>query len=196
MASILELASDIVSSHASTTPMSSEDLLTEIQKVHAALKALEVGTAVEVPTEEVKSAITVKQAFKKEEVICMICGKGKMKTLTRHLSTVHAMKPGQYKQQFGIPSKQPLTAKSFSDARRKVAEERGLADNLAKARKVRMANINAKKAPVPAIRPKSEVPVVREKPPVPAKIQKSEAASAKPVKSDKAKAAKATKIPF
>jgi predicted transcriptional regulator len=75
----------------------------------------------------------------------MICGKGGLKTLTRHLNMVHDMKPGAYRKQFNIPSKQSLTAKSFSDARKKMAEERGLADNLAKAREVRAAKLKAKK---------------------------------------------------
>ena len=56
------------------------------------------------------------------------------------------MKPGEYKKQFGIPSKQPLAAKSFSESRRKMAMDRGLVDVLAKARETRAANIKAKKA--------------------------------------------------
>jgi predicted transcriptional regulator len=85
-----------------------------------------------------------------------LCGKGKMKTLTRHLNMVHNMKPGQYRKQYGIPSKQSLTAKSFSEAIRKMAEERGLGDVLVKAREVRMAKINAKKAtPAKSAKPKA-----------------------------------------
>ncbi len=146
MATITEMAAEIVSSHAATSPMTTEELLQELQKVHAALKALESG---EVPassaTEETIPALTVKEAFKKNEVICMVCGKGGFKTLARHLKQAHNLKPGQYKKQFGIPGKQSLAAKSFSDARRKSALERGLADNLAKAREVRASNIAAKK---------------------------------------------------
>ena len=138
MATILELTSDIVSSHASTSPMSSDELVLEIQKVHAALKALETGIEVVSVYEKVQPAMTVKEAFKKNEVICMVCGKGKMKTLTRHLNMVHNMKPGEYRKQFGISSKQPLTAKSYSEARKKMAVERGLGDVLAKARETRV----------------------------------------------------------
>ncbi len=76
----------------------------------------------------------------------MVCGKGGMKTLARHLAQVHGMKPGEYKKQFGIPSGQALTAKNFSEARRKMAQDRGLADNLAKAREIRAAKLKAKKA--------------------------------------------------
>ncbi len=147
MATLIELASEIVSAHASTAKLTTEELLAELEKVHAALKALEGGQEVAAPVaEEGKPALTVKEAFKKNEVVCMVCGKGGFKTLTRHLKQAHDLKPGQYKKQFGIPSKQSLAAKSFSDARRKSALERGLADNLAKARAVRAANIAEKKA--------------------------------------------------
>ncbi len=78
------------------------------------MNLLGAGPEVVSPAEEAKSAITVKQAFKKDEVICMVCGKGGMKTLTRHLKQAHDMKPGQYRKQFGIKSTQPLTAKSFT----------------------------------------------------------------------------------
>lgn len=148
MATLLEMAAEIVSSHASTTAMTTEELLLEIQRVHGALKLLESGQdiAVSVAEEEGAPALTVKQAFKKNEVICMVCGKGGFKTLTRHLGTVHNMKPREYRKQFGIPAKQSLAAKSFSEARKKMAEDRGLGDVLAKARETRMANLAAKKA--------------------------------------------------
>jgi predicted transcriptional regulator len=125
--------------------MSTDELLAEIQRVYAALQALEGGKAVE-GAEEAKPALSVKDAFKKNEVICMVCGKGGFKTLTRHLSSAHGMKPGAYKKQFGIPSKQSLSAKSLTEARKKRAIEGGLAANLAKAREVRAANLKAKKA--------------------------------------------------
>ena len=145
MSTLVEIAGQLVAAHAATSNLSTDELLVELSKVHAALKALESGQAVE-GAEEAKPAMTVKEAFKKNEVVCMVCGKGGFKTLARHLSTAHQMKPGAYKKQFGIPSKQALSAKSYSEARRAMAVNRGLADNLAKARQVRMGNIEAKKA--------------------------------------------------
>jgi predicted transcriptional regulator len=146
MATLVELAASIVESHASTSQLSTDELLLEIHKVYNALKALEAGETIAVSAEEAKVAITAKESIKKNEIVCMICGKGGMKTLTRHLNNAHSMKPGEYKKQFGIPSKQPLAAKNFSESRRKMAQDRNLADNLAKAREVRAANIKAKKA--------------------------------------------------
>jgi len=153
MATLVEIAAELVASHAKSTPMTSDELIAEISKVHSALKNLEAGQAVGA-AEDAKPTITLKEAFKKNEVVCLICGKGGFKTLSRHLSTAHGMKPGAYKKQFGIPSKQSLSAKSYSESRRKMAQDRGLADNLAKAREVRMANIEAKKtAPAKAAKP-------------------------------------------
>ncbi len=146
MATLVELTASIVESHASTTGMSTQDLLREIQRVYETLKQLEKGAVEPASVEEKEiTALTVKQAFKQNEVICMICGKSGMKTLTRHLSQAHGMKPGEYRRRFGIPGSQALAAKRFSEERRKMAQERGMGDILAKAREKRMANIRAKK---------------------------------------------------
>lgn len=52
------------------------------------------------PAEGPKPQLTIKQAFKKDEVICMICNK-EFKTLKRHLTMSHQLKPGEYRKQFG-----------------------------------------------------------------------------------------------
>ncbi len=136
---LLELTAEIVASHASTTAMTSEELLQEINKVFSALQQLE-GGVVPTETQEVKApTISLKKAFQANQVICLICGKGGMKTLSRHLSTAHGVKPGEYRKQFNIPRTQSLTAKNFSESRREMATQRNLADNLAKARAVRAA---------------------------------------------------------
>lgn len=154
---LLELTASIVSSHAAMSELSTEELVQEIQKVYTTLQQLEGGAPETAPTEEAKApAISLKKAFQADQVICMICGKGGMKTLTRHLAQVHDMKPREYRKQFNIPSSQALTARKFSEARKKMALERGLANNLAKARAVRAANIQEKKAAAekPAAKPK------------------------------------------
>jgi predicted transcriptional regulator len=154
MATILEMTSALVSSHASATSMTSDELIQDIKKVYAALQALEAVMAVEV-VEGIKPSVSLKDAFKKNEVVCMVCGKGKMKTLTRHLNMTHNMNPGKYRKEFGIPSKQPLTAKSYSESRRKMAVERGLGDVLAKAREIRATKLKGKKAaPAKAVKAK------------------------------------------
>jgi len=135
MASLLEMATEIVLSMATSSTMSREELLAEIASVHKSLAAIEKGeTLPEVPAEEAPApSITRKKAFGKDKIICMLCGK-EMKTLARHLKTAHGMKPGEYRKQFDIPRSQPLAARAYSESRRQMAVDRGLGDNLAKAR--------------------------------------------------------------
>ncbi|HEY5674356.1 MAG TPA: MucR family transcriptional regulator [Malonomonas sp.] len=137
MATIMEMAAEIIAAHASTTPMSKDELITELKEVHSALSALEKGDIV--ASEEVAEetpAISRKKAFGKDKIICMICGKG-FKTLSRHLKTSHEMTASEYRKQFDIPRSQSLASKNYSESRRQMAVDRGLADNLAKARAAR-----------------------------------------------------------
>ena len=144
MATLLEMAVEIVSAHASTTNMTKEELIAEIGSVYQALSALEKGetVAVDASAEAAGPAISKKKAFGKDKVVCMICGKS-MKTLTRHLKTAHDLKPGQYRKQFGIPRSQSLAARNYSESRRQMALDRGLGEKLAKAREARAKNKTA-----------------------------------------------------
>jgi predicted transcriptional regulator len=142
--SLVELTASIVSSHAVGTEMSSEELIQEINNVFAALKKLDTeGVVTEVAKTSAAPAMTLKKAFQNDQVSCLVCGKTGFKTLTRHLKQAHDLKPGQYRKQFNIPSSQSLTAKNYSEARRKSANDNNLAANLEKARAVRAAKNKA-----------------------------------------------------
>ena len=156
MATLVEIAGQVVAAHAANNKLTTEEILLEISKVYAALKSLEAGEQIEGGV-EAKPSLTLKEAFRKQEVFCMVCGRGGFRTLTRHLGTAHQLKPGAYRKQFGIPSGQSLSAKAYSESRRQMALDRGLADNLAKARGIRMANIEARKA-APAKAAKAKAP--------------------------------------
>lgn len=177
MKTLIELVAEIVSSHASSTTMSTEQLVQELQTVHGALKNLEQGmNAVElneaVAGDIKDNTISIRQAFKKDEVVCMVCQKGGFKTLKKHLATAHQLTPGQYRKQFGIKSSQKLAAKSFSDARRKAAEERGMTDILAKAREKRMANLKSSKSAAAKPAAAKAVKTTAPAKPVKAKVKK------------------------
>ena len=157
--SLVELTANIVSSHASGSQMSREELIQEINTVFAALKQLETGVPV-VETEATPAvpAMSLKKAFQNDQISCMVCGKSGFKTLTRHLKQAHDLKPGQYRKQFNIPASQSLTAKNYSEARRKAANENNLAANLEKARAVRAAkNASGTKSVKSAKKPKNAV---------------------------------------
>ena len=183
--SLVELTAGIVSSHAVGTEMSSDELIQEITRVFATLKKLETdGAALETAPAPGAPLLTMKKAFQNDQVGCLVCGKTGFKTLTRHLKQAHDLKPGQYRRQFSIPSSQSLTAKNYSEARRKSANENNLAANLEKARAVRAAkNKTAAKSKPAAVvaKPVKAAPI---KPAKPAKAAKA-AKAAKPVKTVK-----------
>lgn len=188
MSNLTELTAQIIAARAAKKDMSTEELQQEMQVVYSFLKGIEEGNVqptIQAPAEEPKTQLTIKQAFKKDEVICMICNKG-FKTLKRHLTMAHSLKPGEYRKQFGIPSTQSLAAKSYSESRRQMAIDKGLGEGLAKFRETQAAKKVAVtlpkvkapvpavkvKAPVPAVKTKAAVPVVKEKAAAPAKIAK------------------------
>jgi predicted transcriptional regulator len=137
MANLLEMAAEIVASHASTTPMTKEELIAELNDLHQALVAIESGTVLEMVSEDAEAdqspIVSRKKAFGKDKVVCMICGKP-MKTLARHLKTAHGMTASEYRKQYDIPRTQPLAARAYSESRRQMAIDRGLGENLARAR--------------------------------------------------------------
>ncbi|HXE98412.1 MAG TPA: MucR family transcriptional regulator [Dongiaceae bacterium] len=176
MSNLTELTAQIIAARAANREMSTEELQHEMQMVYSFLKNMDDGTVLPVAQESTVSTkpqkINLKQYFKKDEVICIICNKG-FKTLKRHLTVVHDLKPGEYKKQFGIPSRQSLVAKAYSEKWRQAALDRGQGEILAKARAVRAAKNAAvpaakSKTPVPAVKVKAAVPAVKIKTPVPA----------------------------
>ena len=140
---LVEMTAEIVASHASLNAMTQDELLAEIGQVYQKLSALTEGAEV-LPLEDeaveedtaASAAVPLEAAFGADKVFCMVCGKG-MKTLKRHLSTAHGLKPGQYRKQFGIPAGTPLVAKNYSEARKKMAQKLNLAERLVKARAAR-----------------------------------------------------------
>ena len=152
MTTLSELTVQVLTARLAKRDMSLEELQKEMVAISNQLKFIDAGTVndslAEAPTEEAKPQLTIKQAFKKDEVICMICNKG-FKTLKRHLSIAHGLKPGEYRKQFGINSTQTLAAKSYIEFRRKMAVDKGLGAGLVKFRADKKADTEAKNATVP-----------------------------------------------
>ena len=135
---LVELTTEIVSSHASVNEMSREELLEEIQDVFRKLNSLvgvEGESAGDVPP-EIKPAIPLNAAFGAEQVFCMECGKG-FTTLKKHLAVSHNLSPKDYRKKFQIPGKTPLVARNYSESKKRIAQKLGLAEKLAEGRKKR-----------------------------------------------------------
>jgi predicted transcriptional regulator len=141
---LVEMAAEIVGSQASHTKMSAEEMAEAISKVFDALRrakqAEEEGGVVEVaPAAPVK-----RRSVFRNRVICLECGREFKQLTDRHLSQ-HGLNKRSYKDKYGIPRAQKLVAVAVSERRRKLAEERGLGEKLAEARRKRAKSKTPKK---------------------------------------------------
>jgi predicted transcriptional regulator len=143
---LIELTAQIVTAAASNKEMGKDELLATIKAVHAELRALQNPGAVVV--EEAPQEVTIKPmaSIKKNEVVCLICGKGGFKTLARHLKS-HDITASEYKKKFGMKSSVKLVAKAYSEMRKETAKTMNLAGNLEKARAARKLNSAKKQQP-------------------------------------------------
>jgi len=131
---ILNLTAQIVSSHASMSELTPQELVKEIKKVYDTLSSLESEAVLEImtpgkaPEEEAvkKPSISLKDIVTRKHVVCLECGK-KLRTLRTHIRKAHKLMPKEYFKKFGLdPKKYPLVCKEYSEQRRKLAMERGL----------------------------------------------------------------------
>jgi len=142
MSTLAELTAQIISARVSKKDMTLDELQQEMQIVSNMLKGIDAGITTEAVAQEPEISkpekINFKKVFKDKEVICLLCNKG-FTTLKRHLTKMHQITDKDYKKQFGIPAKQKLVAKAYSEERKKAALDRGQGEILVKARAARIA---------------------------------------------------------
>lgn len=123
-AEILQLTSEIVSSHVSNNPVPVTDLPAVIQSVYSTLDNL-AHDAEEEPEEELIPAVSVKKSITPDYIICLEDGK-KLKMLKRHLRTRYDMTPEEYRDRWNLPSDYPMVAPNYAAKRQELAKKNGL----------------------------------------------------------------------
>ncbi|ETW98077.1 MAG: hypothetical protein ETSY1_20260 [Candidatus Entotheonella factor] len=124
---IVEMAKDLVMALIKENLIEPEDMQKELQKTHASLLSLKAREEGNVSNDENSdntgsTPTDWKKSIKKHSVECLICGAVFKQLSARHLST-HDLDPRTYRQQFGIPSTQPLSAKATTAMRRQVVQQ-------------------------------------------------------------------------
>jgi len=143
---LIEIASEIVQSQVSLSPMSAGEIASSLRQVFSTLQDLqksEVGgvdleisqsTGLEsqaTAEEKASRQLTPKNSIQENKVICLECG-AEMKQLTQKHLVSHGMNQKEYKRKYGFSMRTPLAAKSLTKARSKAAKKRGLPENLKK----------------------------------------------------------------
>lgn len=134
--SLVEMASEIVAAQAGHTPMNPEEISDSVRHIFEVLQNLQ-GLEAGLPgSSEVDRLPTLRpqDSIQRNRVICLECNKDYKLLSNRHLA-LHGLTSRDYKIKYGLPLRQPLSAKSLTQARRKIAKEKGLGAKLVAYRK-------------------------------------------------------------
>lgn len=131
--SLYELAAEIVSAQAAVSKLTPEEINELIKTTYDSLKNVKANEE-GAEAEEAAPVMDPKKSIKQNSVTCLECGK-KFKILTKRHLKEHGLTPKEYRKKWGFKARQPLSAKSLSAKRRKVAKEKNLGQRLAEARK-------------------------------------------------------------
>jgi predicted transcriptional regulator len=140
---LIEIASEIVQTQVSLTPLSGADIAASLRQVFSTLQELEKAetagiklaptaeVAGEAPTEE-RPVLSPANSIQNDKIICLECG-AEMKVLTSKHLVSHEMSQKEYRKKYGFTMATPLAAKSLTKARSKAAKKRGLPEKLKQA---------------------------------------------------------------
>jgi predicted transcriptional regulator len=132
----LELATELTVAWLANpnTRAAADDVPAFLARVHQALGRLTSAGEPEeaTPEQQFTPAVSVRKSLASpDHIISMIDGKP-YKTLRRHLAR-HGLTPEQYRERFGLKPDYPMTAESYSQVRRAMAQKIGLGRKAANA---------------------------------------------------------------
>ena len=123
-ADLVGLTAEIVAAYVSNNPVPVSELARIIAETHAAVSALQTGSATAVE-EKLIPAVAIKKSVTPDFIICLEDGK-KFKSLKRHLATHYELTPEQYREKWGLPRDYPMVAPNYSAKRSALAKSAGL----------------------------------------------------------------------
>ena len=123
-ASVLHMASEIVSAYVSHNALPAAHIPELIQTVYKSLSDMEQsqGGATKEP---LKPAVPIRRSITPEHIICLEDGK-KLKMLKRHLRTTYNMTPDDYRKKWGLAPDYPMVAPNYAAQRSDFAKRIGL----------------------------------------------------------------------
>jgi predicted transcriptional regulator len=136
--SLVEMASEIVAAQASHTSMGPEEISEGVRSIFEVLQSLHtLETGMTNRSESDPSPkLNPQDSIQRNRVICLECNKDFKLLSNRHLA-LHGLTSRDYKLKYGLPLRQPLSAKSLTQTRRKIAKEKELGAKLVAYRKKR-----------------------------------------------------------
>ena len=120
---LLDLTTEIVSSHVANNPVAIQDLPDLIRQVYNTLSAIDQAPASQ--SDRPQPAVPIKKSVTSDYIVCLEDGR-KLKMLKRHLKTAFDMTPDDYRQRWGLPADYPMVAPNYARQRSNLAKKIGL----------------------------------------------------------------------
>lgn len=132
---VVEMSAEIVAAQASNKNMSAEDITESLRRVFDVLQEIQLGNGViSEDTTSSDSLVYLRRnplaSIQRNQVVCLESGKAYKLLSNRHLA-LYGLTPREYKKKWGIPMTMPLSARSLTNRRRKLAKELGMGKQLA-----------------------------------------------------------------
>ncbi|MEE9148621.1 MAG: MucR family transcriptional regulator [Candidatus Tectomicrobia bacterium] len=134
--SLLEMSADIVAAQARQNSMGMDEMAESLRKVFYTLQEIQ-QSADGTSSEDTGSSDSLDhlrrnptESIQRNQIICLESGKPYKLLSNRHLA-LYGMTPREYKKKWGIPLTMPLSARSLTKRRRKLAKELGMGKQLA-----------------------------------------------------------------
>ena len=115
----LSLATKLATSYVGNNKVARADLPALIGSLHEALAKLESGDEIREP------AVAINKSVKRNEIICLECGKGH-KMLKRHLMSGHGLTVEEYRARWALARDYPLVSPNYAKQRSEFAKKFGL----------------------------------------------------------------------
>ena len=120
---ILDLTTEIVSSHVANNPVAIQDLPDLIRQVYNTLSAIDQAPASQ--SDRPQPAVPIKKSVTSDYIVWLEDGR-QLKMLKRHLKTAFDMTPDDYRQRWGLPADYPMVAPNYARQRSNLAKKIGL----------------------------------------------------------------------
>ncbi len=120
---LLELTTEIVSSHVANNTVAVQDIPELIRQVYSTLATIDRGPGA--LQDRPQPAVPIKRSITPDYVICLEDGR-KLKMLKRHLRTAYNMTPEEYRERWGLAADYPMVAPNYALQRSNLAKTNGL----------------------------------------------------------------------
>ena len=131
---LLEMSTEIISAQVRHKVMTLEEIADSLRAVFQVLREIQQAGNGLGASESDDSLSYLRQnplrSIQGNQIICLESGKPYKLLSNRHLA-LYGMTPREYKKKWGIPMTMPLSARSLTNRRRKLAKELGMGKQLA-----------------------------------------------------------------